>query len=492
MKKLLIYLLPFFLVTACVDSLDDYNTDRKRASVIPPRTLFTNAMKGLTDILTTPNVNSNNYRMFVQYWATTTYLDEPRYNMTARVYSQNLWNAIYRDVLSDLHEAKRLINLDVVLDPTIKNNQLAIIEIMEVYSWRVLVNTFGDVPYKEALNSELLLPVYDDASTIYLDLTVRLDAAIALLTPAATSFGTADVIYGGAVAKWVIYGGAVAKWVKFANSLKLKMGLDLADVNASKAKQMVEQAASSLANLIQANADNARFPYIAAAPNNNPISANLNTQFTSREDFVVASTIVNAMNSLSDPRRGQYFTQVGGAYTGGNYGFSNTYANFSHVSTKIIAATFEGLLMEYSEVEFLLAEAAERGYNVPGSAATHYDAAVTASITYWGGTAADAIAYLAQPGVSYAGLATGYKAKIGLQKWIALFNRGWESWVEWRRLDAPALSPPTGAGITTALKIPVRMIYPVSEQTLNGAQWGVAAGRMGEDSPNVKLFWDIN
>jgi hypothetical protein len=481
MKKILFYILPLLLVTACVDSLDDYNTDKKRASVIPPRTLFTNAMKGLTDILTTPNVNSNNYRMFVQYWATTTYLDEPRYNMTARLYSQNLWNAIYRDVLSDLHEARRLINLDAVLDPTIKNNQLAIIEIMEVYSWRVLVNTFGDVPYSQALDSELLLPAYDDASTIYSDLVVRLNAAIAMLTPTATSFGTADVIYGG----------AVGKWVKFANSLKLKMGMDLADVNPTKSKQMVEEAASSLANLIQTNADNARFPYIAAAPNNNPISANLNTQFTSREDFVVASTIVNAMNERNDPRRAQYFTQVAGTYVGGNYGFSNTYANFSHVSTKIIAATFEGLLMEHSEVEFLLAEAAERGYSVPGSAATHYEAGVTASIMYWGGTAAEAASYLTQPSVSYVGLLS-YKAKIGTQKWISLFNRGWESWVEWRRLDQPVLSPPTGAGITTALKIPVRMIYPVSEQTLNGDQWQAAAGRIGEDSPNVKLFWDMN
>ena len=97
--------LPFVLLTACVDSLDDWNIDQKRASVVPARTFFTGALKNLTDALTTPDVNRNNYRMFVQYMATTTYLDEPRYNMTSRLYSQNLWNSIYRDVISDLREA---------------------------------------------------------------------------------------------------------------------------------------------------------------------------------------------------------------------------------------------------------------------------------------------------------------------------------------------------------------------------------------------------
>jgi hypothetical protein len=339
------------------------------------------------------------------------------------------------------------------------------------------------VPYSQALDSENLLPAYDDAETIFNDLATRLDAALAKLTPASASFGTADVIYSG----------NVSRWVKFGNSLKLKMGMLVVDKNPAKAKTMVEQAASSLSNLIALdNSENARFPYIAAAPNNNPISANLNPQFSSREDFVIASTIVNEMNAKNDPRRPEYFTQVGGNYIGGNYGFSNAYANYSHVSAKIIAATFEGLLMESAEIAFLLAEAAERGFTVPGTAQSFYDAGVTASIRYWGRTAAEATTYLGQPSVAYATAAGDYKMKIGTQKWIALFNRGWESWVEWRRLDAPLLSPPSGGGITTPLKIPVRMIYPVSEQTLNGAQWETAAARVGQDSPDFKLFWDLN
>lgn len=480
MKRIIIFLLPIVLMTACVENLDDWNVDQKKASAVPARTLFTNALKGIIDAVTTPNVNNNNFRMFVQYWATTTYLDEPRYNMTARLYSQNQWYAAYRDALNDLEEAKRLIEADAVTAADVKANQLALVEIIEVYCWNFLVNTFGDVPYSEALDSENLLPAYDDAATIYNDLLTRLDAAIAKLTPGVASFGTADVIYSG----------SVAKWVKFANSLKLRMGMVIADVDNGRAKAAVEQAAA--AGVILTNADNARFPYISAPPNNNPVSANLNPLFSSREDFVMANTIIDAMNERNDPRRQFLFTQVDGEYKGGNYGFSNAYANYSHVTAKVMDPTFEALFIDASETQFFLAEAVERGFSVTGTAEEHYNAGVTQSILYWGGTAAEAADYLAQANVAYSTADGDWKEKIGTQKWIAYNNRGWDSWIEWRRLDQPVLLPPSGPSIPNALTIPTRMIYPVIEQTVNGDQWTTAAGRYNSDSPNAKLFWDVN
>jgi hypothetical protein len=483
MKKILMIVLPLVLLTASVDSLEDWNIDQKRASEVPARTLLTSAQKNLIDILTTPNVNSNNFRMFVQYWATTTYLDEPRYNMTARLYSQNQWNAAYRDVLSDLRECKRLIDVqtDASTVPAVKANQLAVVEIMEIYTWYFLVNTFGDVPYTEALVASNSLPKYDDAQTIYNDLLTRLDAAIASITTTSGSFPS------GAASADLIYAGNTTSWKAFGNALKLRMGMLLADKDNAKAKTIVEAAATGVAGFV-----NARVAYQAAAPNNNPISSATNPSFTSREDFVMAGAIVNAMNTLNDPRRQFYFTTVGGNYVGGNYGFSNAYASFSHVSAKISAPTWEGLFMDVAEVEFLLAEAVERGYTVAGTADTHYNAAITASILYWGGTAADATTYLAQPAVAYATAAGTYKEKIGTQKWIALNNRGWDAWVEWRRLDYPVLNPPSGPSIPDPLTIPKRMIYPVNEQTVNGGQWATAAAKFNNDDPKVKLFWDVN
>ncbi|MCF2504354.1 SusD/RagB family nutrient-binding outer membrane lipoprotein [Dyadobacter sp. CY107] len=476
MKKLIIFFLPVLLLTACVDSLDDYNVDQKRATVVPPVTLFSNALKGLADTLTSPNVNVNNYRLYVQHWSTTTYLDEPRYNLTARTIPQAFWQGLYKGVISDLTEAKRLLNEDALLSAPSKEVQLAQIEIIEVLAWADLVNTFGNIPYTEAMNPENPLPKYDDAKTIYDDLLARLDAALPKLNTTGTPFEDGDLLYKG----------DIALWKKFGNSLKLKLAMIIADSDPAKAKTMVAQAAT---NVFTSNADKAAFPYIGTPPNYNPIAQNLNPLYSTRQDFVASETLVNPMNELNDPRREQFFTAVGGKYIGGKYGMLNTYSAFSHVADKIIEPDLEGLLLDYSEVEFLLAEAIERGF-ITGSAAEHYNKAVTASITYWGGTAAQATAYLAQPKVAYATAAATWKEKIGFQKWIALYNRGWESWVEWRRLDSPKLLPPSGGNVPAGLAIPVRMIYPINEQTLNPANRESAASAIGGDLATTKLWWD--
>jgi hypothetical protein len=472
-------LLLMLVLTSCVDSLDDYNVDQKRPSTAPPPTLFTNAIKNLADAMTTPNVNNNNFRLYVQQWATTTYLQEPRYDMTSRIIPQNLWQSLYKDVLADLREARRLTNLDPLLDANVKATRLAQLEIMEVFSWSLLVTTFGDVPYGEALNYENPVPVYDDAETVYGDLLSRLDAALDALDPANTGFTTADLIYGG----------DVAKWIKFGNSLKLRMALLIADIDNTTAQTLAEEAAP---NVIASAADNARLPYLSAPPNNNPVSANLNPLFSTRQDYVIAETFIETMKARNDPRLPQYFTTVDGEYIGGEYGFLNAYADFSHVSDKTMAPAFESLFMDYSEVEFLLAEALERGYAVGGTAEGHYNNAIRASIIYWGGTNAEADAYLAQANVAYTTAAGDYKEKIGIQTWIALNNRGLEAWSAWRKYDYPVLLPPSGPDVPPGLQVPVRLIYPINEQTLNGENRAKAATAIGGDVSTTKLFFDAN
>jgi hypothetical protein len=472
MKKLIICLFSLVFMASCADDLEEHNIDVKRASEVPPATLFTGAVLSLTDVLTTPNVNTNNIRLYVQHWATTQYVEEPRYNMTGRLIPQNFWNALYRDVLADLKEAKRLLNEDQLIAEDLKKNQLAQIEIMEVYAWSVVVNSFGDVPYTEALDPANSLPKYDDAKTIYYDILNRLDVALGQIDPAAPGFEEGDVLYGG----------DMAQWVKFGNSLKLKLAMVIADSDEAKAKELVAAAAP---NVFTSNADNAEFPYTTATPNNNPISDNVNPTLTSREDFVAANTLVDVMNNLNDPRRPHYFTTVGGKFVGGEVGQTNDYATTSTVSDKIAALDFPGLLMDYAEVKFLLAEAVERGF-IAGSAAEHYNAAITNSIMYWGGTKAEADAYLLQPGVNYLTAPGDWRQKIGRQAWIALYNRGYDAWLTWRRLDAPTLTPPV-----EGLIVPTRLIYPVNEQTLNPTNRAAAASAIGGDASSTKLFWDV-
>lgn len=486
--------LPLVLLTACVDSLDDYNIDQKRASSVTAEPLYSAAVKSLADILATPNVNSNNYRLYVQHWSTTQYLDEPRYVLNVRLIPQNFWDALYRDVLSDLKEARRILNEDQLLNQNIKNNQLAQIGIIEAYTWSILVNTFGDVPYSESLDTSTPLPKYDDAQTIYVDIMSRLNESIALLNTAGAGFGTGEVIYASKAAAQ-----RIPHWIKFANAIKLKIAMVLVDNagTSALATTAIQQAAE---NVFESNADNARFPYLPDPPSNNPVSANLNLTLQSRRDYVGAKPFVDLLNSLSDPRVSQFFNPIaGGTYVGGDYGYTNNpVANFSEISDKVKAPGLEALFADYSETEFLLAEAIERGI-ISGDAEEHYNNAIRASIVYWGGSVADATTYLATPDVAYATAEGTWKQKIGTQKWIALYNRGWDAWLEWRRLDYPVLvtpdqaTPPAGQDRpAVALHIPVRMIYPINEQTLNPANREAAAGKIGGDVATTKLFWDVN
>jgi len=108
-------------------------------------------------------------------------------------------------------------------------------------------------------------------------------------------------------------------------------------------------------------------------------------------------------------------------------------------------------------------------------------------MNYWGVSATDANAYLAQASVSYGTAAGDFKQKIGTQKWLALFDRGIEGWAEWRRLDYPILNPPQNM---TYADIPVRMPYPFNEDTQNKDNWLQASQAIGGDAASTKLFWD--
>jgi hypothetical protein len=472
MKKYFIISLSLFTMAACTKDIEKFNDQTKYAAVAPAGSLFSNAVRNLTDGLASPNVNTNVFRATVQHWTTTTYTDEPNYDFTTRAIPQAWWTRMYRDVLIDLQESKKLVATSLVSDAA-KKNQVAIADLMQVYTYSVLVNTFGNVPYSEALDYNNLFPKYDDAKTIYDDLLKRIDADIAAMNVTADGFeSTADFVYGG----------NVANWKKFANALKIKLAMTIADADAAKAKAAVEQASTGD---FASSADNAVVKYYATTPNTNPIWVDLIQ--SKRQDWISANTLVDKLNATSDPRLTLYFKpNDNGQYVGGVVGSTNTYSLFAKPSDKITDPALPALLLSYDEMEFYKAEAVERGFAISGTAEQHYNNAVKASIQYWGATSAQADAYLAQPAVAYTTAAGTYKQKIGTQKWIALYNRGFEAWTEVRRLDAPALSAPAAA----KSGFPNRFTYPGNEQTLNGTNYTDAAAKMGGDKVESKIFWD--
>ncbi len=479
MKQYIFISLSWLLMISCTRNISEFNEETKKAANVPAATLFSNGVRNLSDALASPNVNTNVLRLTVQHWATTTYTDEPNYDFATRNIPQTWWLIMYRDVLVDLQEAKRLISNDNTTTEATKKNQVAIVDIMQVYTFSVLVNTFGNVPYSEALDFNKLFPKYDDAKTIYDDLLKRIDADLAALSIEGNSFSAnADLIYGAIASN----PDRIRAWIKFANSLKIKLAMTIADADVAKAKTAVEQAS---ANAFSSVADNAIFKYQAVTPNTNPIWRDLVE--SKRQDFVAGETLVDTLKALSDPRLTFYFRpNDAGEYVGGKQGTTNTFTLFAKPSEKIAQIDLPAVLLDYTEVEFYRAEAIERGFTVGGTAAGHYANAVKASIIYWGGTGESADAFLAKPEVDYATAAGTYKQKIGTQKWIALYNRPYDAWTEVRRLDAPKLTP-----VTTARSgFPNRLTYPTNEQTLNGSNYTPAAAAMGGDKVESKIFWD--
>lgn len=487
---LLIVLIGLF--ASCTKNFEKFNTDIKNPSTVSGEALFTRAELALVDQVTSTDVNLNVFKLFDQYWTETTYTDESNYNIVTRTVADNTFLEYYvGDVtktggfLEDFKEASRLINLAVSETPQddgAKANKLAIIELLNVYSFQNLVDIFGNIPYSQALDINNISPAYDDAATIYSDLINRIDAAQAQLDPTFDSYGSADLIYGG----------DVAKWKKFANTLKLKIGITLSDVNPSLAQSTVEAAVS--AGVFTSADDDALLNYLGAT-HTNPLYTNIVT--SGRDDFVPANTIIDLMNSLTDPRLGKYFTLVDTstvigvqklAYSGGRYGYSNPFTQYSHISPTILDPTFHGILLTYDEALFYEAEAAERNYSIGGTVVDLYNSAITQSILFWGGSALDATAYLAQPNVAYATATGSWQQKIGTQAYIAFYTRGLEGFTEWRRLDFPILNlPPT---ITSYSQIPKRYTYPINEQTLNSTNYQAASAAIGGDLLTTRIFWD--
>jgi hypothetical protein len=467
MKKYLLIISSLFIASCTSDeSFENLNRDPNNPTQVSSDALFTSATKSLFDQMESTNVNTNVFRLLSQYWTETTYIDESNYDFNTRNIPQNHWGEMYRDILYDLQDAKNLATTD---------KQKAMISVIEVYAWQQMVDTFGDIPYFDALQGAAEpTPAYDDDAAIYADLLVRINDAIAGLNGAGAGFTGADIIFNG----------DIAKWNKFANSVKLKLAMRMADADNATAQTAAQQAVA--AGVLASNADNVTLEYLPTTPNTNPLWVDLVQ--SGRSDFVVTNTVVDYMNTLADPRRAIYFDDnLGdGVYVGGPYGDNNTFANYSHIGEVMHDPTFRGVLLDFSEVQFLLAEAVERGYSVGGTAATHYTAGITASMTDWGVAAADITTYLAQPAVAY-GTATGtWKQKIGKQFWLAMYNRGFEGWCVYRKFDAPTMNVAAESG----LPVPTRYTYPLNEPTLNKTNYDAAVTAIGGDLQTTKVFWD--
>ena len=102
----------------------------------------------------------------------------------------------------------------------VNNYYNAMAKVMKAMHFQLLVDTYNDVPYSEALKGAASLnPKYDAAADIYKDLTVQLDSAITLFNAGASVTG----VKVPSATQDGLFGGNVTKWKQFANTLKLRI-----------------------------------------------------------------------------------------------------------------------------------------------------------------------------------------------------------------------------------------------------------------------------
>jgi len=465
------------LLSACTEKLEDMNVDVKNATTTSPESFFGASVLNLARLMG-QNFSGPSVDMPVgvglylsQQLTNATHTTEPRY-----FYDGNTdWDFVYKSVLRNLYEAEKLLvaeqanggeNLEIA-------NKLASIAILKVYTYTVLVDIFGNVPYSQALDVDNVTPVYDDAESVYLDLIERLNQAIAALDASVASFGDYDLLYNG----------DVSKWQKFANSLKLRFGLKVIDVLPELGSTLATEAIE--AGVFSGNEDNAVFHFLSSPPNNHSLWVVLVQN--PRLFYVGAKPFVDLMNAYEDPRRAVYFSRLNGGFVGGQIGLVLNYNSYSHLGDYFHRPDLPCILLDFSNVSFLLAEAAERGIAGGTDAKTHYETAIRASMEYYGIDESVVSDYLSLPNVAYEEAGVEWKEKIGTQKWIALFMQGFEAWTEYRRLDYPVLEVPVDAFVD---QVPTRLVYPRSEHSLNPNNYQEAAAAMGGDLLTVKLFWD--
>lgn len=494
MKKILASILLVSLLQSCGrESMSEINTDPNSYYTTVPSTLVTYAEKQLTDYVTTPNVNINNFRLTMQYWQETTYLDESQYDFSTRNVANNVWLYLYVRTLKNLDQAKKLIKeykptaAEAATWPKTMQNQLAIVDLLQVYTYQILVDTHGDVPYTEALDIDMYpLPKYDSGKDIYASLINRTKQNLANFDMSGLTFGSGEKLYYVAPTSSCNAACAakleIAKWKKFGNSLLIKLGIALADSDPALAQSTIQAGING--GPIMSSADDCKLPYLTS-PNYSQLYSNLVA--SNRTDYVAGRPFVNYLKNSSDPRIDQYFQKINGDYVGGAIGEKSPATVNSLPGTFAYAQTTPGILLNSTEVAFYIAEASAR-WGIGGDPATNYAAAVTASFKQWGKTTAEAATYLAAHPYD----AANWKKSIGEQAWVAMYDQPLASFNFWRRLDFPVLLPATNAVAEAEGKVPVRLKYPVTEQSTNPGNYAAGSAAIGGDKLTTKVFWDKN
>ena len=471
-NKILIIIFGLFLFQACTKDFAEINdnpnfptVDEANPALILPKILFETGNEMTADL------GWGLGNIMAQLVATNNFTGTDRYLLGTY---EGTWNLFYRN----LRDANNLLALGEATD---NGGYQGAALVLRAWILANLTEMWGDVPYSEALagKEDEFLPGYDAQADIYRSI-------LADLTNAAQ-----QAEKGGNMDGDILFGGDTEKWARLANSLHIRYLMRL----ENKWSELGIDGAQEIQNLVDAgmiftsNTDNAAVPYLEGT-NRWPLNT---ARVGSFDEKRMSQRIEGVLKDLNDPRMPILFRPVDNPdsdeFVGVPNGLSEDAAsnfngganNQSRLGERFReqAAAVEMTIMHYAELQFILAEAAQKGY-ISGDAAAYYEAGITANMNYLGIT--EVAAYLAQPAVA---LTNNELERIATQKWLSLFLVGNEAWFDFRRTGLPALTPGPNAVLS---ELPVRIQYPNSEQVLNTASYEAVVASQGADEIDTRMW----
>lgn len=475
------------LLASCTDSFKDTNTNPNNPSWVTPELLLAGIERDMMSTLVHESWVIGT--TVIQHTAKNTTTNVDRYIWGER---NQIWDAVY-DNMRDVNNILRQTST------ANERNYHGVALILRAWTFSLATDCYGDIPYREAIQGKegILSPAYDKQETIY-------EGILADLTQANCLLVNAPLINND-----FIYGGDVKKWRKLANSLRLRYLLRISARREVAATMQEIVANPADYPLFESNQDNAAYTYKATAPDQFPI---LSLRVGSFNESRASKTLADKLIQWQDPRLKIFFRAIpkteetasieDDQYIGIPNGMTDvnaiSYNGGSDFQSRIGPLFYEqsitqkglqiarGILMTYAELQFILAEAAQKKM-IATDPQIHYTNGMNASFDLYGLTPGEA--YFVQKEVRYEGTSEEKLEKIITQKWISLFFQGFEAWFDWRRTGYPLLQP--GIDNENANKIPVRFIYPIIEQSLNANNRAQAIRRQGEDNINTRVWWDM-
>ena len=528
MKNIFKYSLILLLAAGCTGRFEEYNTDRFGASneeLQRDGYSTRSSLVGLADGIIALDVNTTQFTECLLGGPMAGYMADANAGFNYTIGNFNAQNNWTKVLMEDF--PKRIYpNLRQLKQVTSDETILAVGDVIKVAGMHRIADTYGPMPYSQIGEDGALQVPFDSQEKAYKTMVEELDAAIDILTANRTNNFNAS--------SDVIFGGNVEKWCRYANSLKLRLAMRMSYADPAYAQQKAEEAASHPIGTMASAGDIAQLTNFGNDGNPLYVAVNYNRVSTHADgtacittgDSHAAADIVLYMNGYNDPRRDAYFTRCefdGVDFVGLRHGIiipNHVSVGHRYSGVKIDRYNSPLVLMAPAESAFLKAEAAAVfGWNMGGSAKDFYEKGVRLSFEQWGAGSADA--YLADavsvPGTyidpvgtnSYNNALTTLavawdenasaeqkQERILIQKWIANFPLGNESWADIRRTGYPHILPATDAGNKSLGLVPnsgpSRMPYPAEEHTSNEKYLSEAIANFlgGEDNWTTRLWFD--